>query len=147
MWLAKSAEGDIFTRYHAEAGIAAEHCLAPSIKETRWELIADYYKQLERIANSPIHTLNRAIAVAQWQGPAAGLALLQDFEIPTWLSGSYMWLAVMADLHRQCGNIQVALRYKQLACATAPSEAVKALLRRRLDIDEAQSVSDSTGSP
>jgi RNA polymerase sigma factor (sigma-70 family) len=141
-WLAKSAEGDTFSRYHAEAGIAAEHCLAPSIEETRWDLIVDYYQRLERIADSPIHTLNRAIAVAQWQGPAAGLAVLQGFEIPTWLSGSYMWLAVMADLHRQCGNIQVALRYKRLACATAPSQAVKTLLLRRLDTGETPCMMD-----
>ena len=36
-WLAKSAQGDKFSRYHAEAGIAAEHCLAPSFEETCWE--------------------------------------------------------------------------------------------------------------
>ena len=38
-WLAKGAEGDTFSRYHAEAGIAAEHCLAPSFQETRWDKI------------------------------------------------------------------------------------------------------------
>lgn len=142
MWLAKSAIGDTFSRYHAEAGIAAEHCLAPSIDETNWERIVDYYQQLERIANSPIHRLNRAIALAQWKGAAAGLAALQDFEVPTWLAGSYMWLAVMADLHRQTGNMRVALKYKRLACATAPSQAVRALLQRRLVIDEMQPESD-----
>ncbi len=135
-WLAKSAIGGTFSRYHAEAGIAAEHCLAPSFEETRWEPIVEYYLQLERVTNSPIHRLNRAIAMAQWKGPAAGLAVLQDFEIPTWLAGSYMWLAVMADLHRRCGNTEVALRYKHLASATAPNEAVKALLLRRLQIDD-----------
>src|SRR5258706_9103928 len=38
-WLAKSAQGDTFSRYHAEAGIAAEHCLAPSFRETRWDKV------------------------------------------------------------------------------------------------------------
>ena len=135
MWLAKSAEGDVFSRYHAEAGIAAEHCLAPSIEATNWERIVGFYEQIERVANSPIHRLNRAVAVAQWKGPAAGLAVLQDFEIPTWLAGSYMWLAVMADLHRRCGDMQHALRYRELACATAPSPAVRSLLLRRLQVD------------
>ena len=64
-WLAKSAEGDTFSRYHAEAGIAAEHCLAPSIEATNWERIAGYYEQIERQSKSPIHRLNRAVAVAQ----------------------------------------------------------------------------------
>ena len=38
-WLARSATGDAFSRHHAEAGIAAGHCLAPSFRETRWERI------------------------------------------------------------------------------------------------------------
>lgn len=36
-WLARSAHGSHFSRYHAEAGIVAEHCLAPSLAETRWD--------------------------------------------------------------------------------------------------------------
>ena len=36
-YLARAARGEVFTRYHAEAAIAAEHCLAPTYKETRWE--------------------------------------------------------------------------------------------------------------
>lgn len=134
-WLAKSAEGDTFSRYHAEAGIAAEHCLAPSIEATNWERIAGYYEQIERQSKSPIHRLNRAVAVAQWKGPAAGLAVLQDFEIPTWLAGSYMWHAVLADLHRRCGDKRKALKYTELACTAAPSEAVRSLLLRRLQVD------------
>ena len=49
-WLAKSAQGDCFSRYHAEAGIAAEHCLAPSFQETRWDRVVECYSLLERIA-------------------------------------------------------------------------------------------------
>ena len=40
-WLARAAEGDDFTRYHAEAGVAAEHCLAPSLAETRWDRVVE----------------------------------------------------------------------------------------------------------
>jgi len=42
-WLAKSAQGDGFSRYHAEAEIAAEHCLAPSFQETRWDKVVECY--------------------------------------------------------------------------------------------------------
>src|SRR5437016_5701786 len=59
-WLAKSAQGDNFSRYHAEAGVAAEHCLAPSFQETRWDKVVECYAFLERIAPSAIHKLNRA---------------------------------------------------------------------------------------
>lgn len=133
-WLAKSSQGDNFSRYHAEAGIAAEHCLAPSFQETRWDRVVECYSLLERIAPSAIHKLNRAVAVAEWQGPAEGLAVLNGFEPPTWLTGSYLWAAVLADLHRRCGNAQTASRYRDIAFKSAPTPAVKELLQRRLQI-------------
>lgn len=131
-WLAKSAQGDVFSRYHAEAGILAEHCLAPTFQETRWDRVVECYTLLERIAPSAIHKLNRAVAVAEWQGPAAGLAVLEGFEPPTWLAGSYLWAAVQADLHRRCGNADAAKRYRDVAVKSAPTPAVKELLQRRL---------------
>ena len=133
-WLAKSAQGVGFSRYHAEAGIAAEHCLAPSFQETRWERVVECYSLLERIAPSPIHKLNRAVAVAEWQGPAAGLAVLKGFEPPTWLAGSYLWAAVLADLHRRCGNVHMAKRNQDEALKSAPTLAVRELLQRRFQI-------------
>ena len=136
-WLARSAEGDVFSRYHAEAGIAAEHCLAPSFCETRWDRVVECYSLLERIAPSPIHRLNRAVAVAEWQDPAAGLALLESFDPPDWLAGSYLWAAVLADLHRRCGNADTAARFRDEALKSAPTPAVKDLLQRRLQIDTA----------
>ena len=131
-WLARSAHGDAFSRYHAEAAIAAEHCLAPSFQETRWENVVNYYSLLERIAPSPMHMLNRAVAVAEWKGPAAGLAVFDGFEPPDWLAGSYMWAAVLADLHGRCGNVELANRYQKLAWKTAPTPAVRNLLEHRL---------------
>ena len=113
----------MFSRYHAEAGIAAEHCLAPSFAETRWERIVECYTLLERLAPSALHTLNRAVAVAEWQGPEAGLAIVEGLEPPSWLAGSYMWMAVLADLHRRCGHRDRALRYRTLALGLAPSVA------------------------
>ena len=133
-WLGRCSQGDRFSRYHAEAGIAAEHCLAHSFQETRWDKVAECYALLERIAPSAIHKLNRAVAVAEWQGPAEGLAVLKGFEPPTWLAGSYIWAAVLADLHRRCGNTHTANRYWDVACKSAPTPAVKELLQRRLQI-------------
>lgn len=131
-WLAKSAHGDVFSRYHAEAGIAAEHCLAPSFQETRWDKVVECYELLERTSPSAIHRLNCAVAVAEWKGPAAGLATLEGFEPPSWLVGSWLWAAVLADLHRRCGDIRTASRYRQTALELAPTPAVARVLRRRL---------------
>jgi RNA polymerase sigma factor (sigma-70 family) len=130
-WLARSAVGETFSRYHAEAGIAAEHCFAPSFRETRWKEIADLYVMLERVAPSPLHTMNRAVAVAEWQGAAAALAILDGIVPPTWLEGSYLWGAVLGDLHRRLGHVEAFERHRARALAAAPTHAVRELLERR----------------
>jgi RNA polymerase sigma-70 factor (ECF subfamily) len=131
-WLERSAGGDVFSRFHAEAGIAAEHCFASSYQQTRWNEIADLYAMLERIAPSPLHTLNKAVAVAEWQGPDAGLVVLDGLAPPAWLSGSYLWDAVLGDLHRRAGHSEIARQHRERALGSAPTNAVRELLRRRL---------------
>jgi RNA polymerase sigma factor (sigma-70 family) len=131
-WLARSATGAAFSRYHAEAGIAAEHCLAPTFAETRWERIVECYGLLEQVAPSALHTLNRALALAELRGPGAGLKLLEGLAPPSWLIGSYLWAAVLADLHRRAGNATEARRYRTTALEAAPSAAVREALERRL---------------
>ena len=90
------------------------------------------YAMLEQIAPSPLHTMNRAVAVAEWQGPAAGLAVLQGMVPPPWLAGSYLWEAVSSDLHRRSGNAELAARHRERALALTPTEVLRDLLRRRL---------------
>ena len=131
-WLARSAAGDDFTRFHAEAGIAAEHCFSASFEETRWSEIASLYAMLERMDPSPLHTLNRAVAVAECEGPDAGLALLDGLVPPAWLEGHYLWDAVLADLHHRAGHVGVAQQHREQALAAAPSAALRQVLQRRL---------------
>ena len=132
VWLRRAAQGEEFTRFHAEAGIAAEHCFSRSFAETRWREIGNLYALLERLHPSPVHTLNRAIAIAQVDGPKAGLALLAGLIPPPWLADHYMWAAVHADLHRRAGNAPEADEHRNRALKLAPSNAVRRLLRRRL---------------
>ena len=131
-WLARSATGDTFSRYHAEAAIAAEHGLAPSLADTNWPRVVELYTMLDAVAPSPVHRLNRAVAVAAWRGPEVALAELEAMQPPTWLAGSYQWSAVLADLHARAGRASSAARYRELALASAPTEAIRALLARRL---------------
>jgi RNA polymerase sigma-70 factor (ECF subfamily) len=131
-WLQRSAAGDAFSRFHAEAAIAAEHCLAPSFAETRWSEIAALYATLERIAPSPLHTLNRAIAIAECQDAESALAILDELVPPTWLLGSHLWDAVLADLHRRAGHEELARLHRARAIESAPTDAVRSLLQRRL---------------
>lgn len=129
--LERAASGEVFSRFHAEAGIAAEHCLAPSFAQTRWREVSDLYAMLERIDPSPLHTMNRAVALAEWQGPEAGLALLEGLAPPAWLADAYLWDAVLSDLHRRAGNMESALRHRERALASAPTEVVRDLIRHR----------------
>lgn len=131
-WLERSAEGEVFTKFHAEAFIAAEHCRAPSFAETRWGEIVDLYLMLEKIEPSPLHTLNRSVAVAQLQGPGAGIELLEALVPPAWLTGFYLWDSVLGELHRRAGHVDLARRHLERALELAPAEAERALLRRRL---------------
>ena len=132
-YLHRAARGDVLSRYHLEAAIAAEHCLAPSYGETRWDEIARLYQSLDGVAPSPLNTLNRAIAVAAWQGPDAGLALLGSLVPPPWLLGYYLWDATLGELHRRRGDPDRAVAHLTRALDAAPTLAEKALLRRRLD--------------
>ena len=132
LWLDRSARGERFSRYHAEAGIAAEHCLAPSFAETRWPEIAALYELLERVAPSPLHVLNRAIAVAQYRGPEVALALLAERETPAWLKGYYLRDAVIGELYRQAGDHERAAAHLRRALAATATEAERSLLKKRL---------------
>ncbi|MEE9384009.1 MAG: sigma-70 family RNA polymerase sigma factor [Nannocystaceae bacterium] len=131
-WLAASAQGEAYSRYHAEAGIAAEHCLAPSSEATDWEKIVRAYELLNEVSPSPLHRLNQAVALAQWKGPAAALERLDGFVPPAWLAGSYMWSAVLADLYQRSGDEQRARHHSETALASAPTAAIQTLLERRL---------------
>jgi RNA polymerase sigma factor (sigma-70 family) len=130
--LKKSATGESFTRFHAEAGIAAEHAFAPSFAETRWKEISDLYLMLDRLAPSPLNTLNRAVAIAQLDGPEAGLAVMSAIEPPPWLLGYHLWDAVLGELHRRAGHSGEARRCLERALESAPTDAERELLKRRL---------------
>lgn len=132
LWLAKAGQGSVLRRFHVEAGIAAEHCFAPSFAETNWRAIAASYELLERIDPSVLHTANRAVAIAQVDGPAAGLALLSGLAAPPSVEGHFMWNAVLADLCSRAGDVERAGRHRARALAAAPSDAIRALLERRL---------------
>src|SRR5262249_24577406 len=107
-WLARSAAGDELTRYHVEAGIAWEHCRAPTFADTDWRRIAELYDALERIAPSPLHALGRAVAEAYLYGPEAGLERLAAV-LPKHVPARYPgWHAVIGELHFRLGRHSAA---------------------------------------
>jgi RNA polymerase sigma factor (sigma-70 family) len=95
--LALSSEGDALSEYHIEAAIAFNHALAPSYAATDWKAILDLYDLLlQHFGSSPIVELNRAIALAQVEGPQAGLSAIEN--IDEQLENYYLFHATKGDL-------------------------------------------------
>jgi RNA polymerase sigma factor (sigma-70 family) len=90
--------------YQLQAAIAAVHAEAPSAGETDWPQIVTLYRLLERIAPNPVFALNRAVAVAMAEGPAAGLAQLTLIEDDERLAGNHRVEAVRAHMLELAGQ-------------------------------------------
>lgn len=130
--LMRSTEaGEPLTRYHCEAAVLAEYCAAPTYAATRWDEIVRLYDLVQRIAPSPVNTVNQAIALAEWQGPAAGLARLREMSPPGWLTSWYLWDATLGELSRRAGRFDEAVHYLARSAEGAPTDHERALLEKR----------------
>jgi RNA polymerase sigma-70 factor, ECF subfamily len=116
--------------YLLQAAIAAEHARAAVAADTAWDRIAELYAALEDLTASPVVRLNRAVAVAEVDGPAAGLALLADLDGP--LAGFHLLPATRADLLRRLGRTAEAVAAYEQAIAGAGNAADREFLARRL---------------
>ena len=106
--------------YQLQAAIAAVHDEAPSAEDTDWPQILALYEVLERVAPSPVITLNRAVAVAMVKGPLAGLAVLGTIEGDPQLTRSHRLDAVRAHLLELSGDAATAREaYLRAAGSTA----------------------------
>jgi RNA polymerase sigma-70 factor (ECF subfamily) len=118
--------------YQLQAAIAACHAEAGSSDETDWREIVILYDRLSEIAPTPVVLLNRAVAVAMADGPAAGLALVVELERAEVLAGYYLLPATRADLLRRLGRSSQARTAYRQALALAPTDAERRFLHRRL---------------
>ena len=118
--------------YLLQARIAARHALAPSFEQTDFAGIVALYAELVRVAPSPVVELNRAVAVAMADGPAAGLRLVEQVDRGGALGDYYLLAATRADLLRRLDRRQEALVQYQRALASAPSEAERRYLLGRI---------------
>ena len=118
--------------YRLQAGVAALHAVAPTAAATDWRRILALYDRLMEVAGSPVVALNRAVAVAMVEGPAAGLELMDALAASGDLDGYHLLHAGRADLLRRRGRRpEAATAYRRaLELATNPVE--RAFLTRRL---------------
>ncbi len=114
-------------RYQLLAAINAVHTDAPTASDTDWSQVVALYDQLTRLDPSPIVALNRAVAVAELDGPSVALA--QVDRLP--LDGYHPWHAVRADLLRRLGRSAEAKEAYAAAIAATQNSAERAYLARR----------------
>lgn len=118
--------------YQLQAAIAALHDGASRASDTDWPQIAALYGRLAELAPSPVVELNRAVAVAMADGPAAGLALLESLATHDQLAGYPYFHAARADLLRRLGRADEASAAYRRAIELTSNEVERAFLARRL---------------
>jgi RNA polymerase sigma-70 factor (ECF subfamily) len=118
--------------YTLQAAIAAVHAQAPSAEATDWREIVGLYDALLRLEPSPVVELNRAVAVAMRDGPAAGLALVDALLERGDLRDYRLAHAARADLNRQLGRSAAARAAYERALALTRQEPERRFLEKRL---------------
>ena len=117
---------DRLGEFQAQAAIAALHADAPRAEETDWVQIVGWYDDLLRLTGSPVVALNRAVAIGEADGPAAGLAALATVD-----PGLPRHTAASAYLHEKAGDLPTAARLYADAARSAPNLAERHHLTRQ----------------
>ncbi len=135
-WFRRAQGAERLTRYHAEAWIASEHCRAGNLEATDWDRIVLGYDLLCRLSPSPIHELNRAIAIGRRDGAAAGMTAFEKLDAESLSENYYLWHATRGELARQTGDLSKAKASLQQAWKLAPTNTEKELICRKIDAIE-----------
>ncbi|HEU5001525.1 MAG TPA: sigma-70 family RNA polymerase sigma factor [Actinomycetota bacterium] len=123
--------------YQIQAAINAVHSDAPTMADTDWGQILALYDQLLAVAPTPVAALNRAVALAEVHGPAAGLRAVDGLD----LASFYLFHAVRADLCKRMGRIEEARsEYHQATELTANAQEKAFLARAALALGTKEAV-------
>ena len=117
--------------YALQAAIAACHARARTAEETDWKRIAALYEALARLAPSPVVELNRAVAVAMAEGPAAGLEIVEPLRAEPSLKTYHLLPSVRADLLAKLGRLEEAREEFQRAASLTRNARERELLLER----------------
>ncbi len=127
-----SAAGDELTAYHVEAAIAALHAAAPSAEDTDWDGIVSLYDTLMTIQPTPVVALNRAVALAQRDGPARGLEEIARIGGGKRLAGYPFYLTAIAELELRLGHADKARKGFEEAYKLARNASEQRFLQGRM---------------
>jgi len=118
--------------YRLQAAIASHHALARHPEDTDWPRIASLYGRLAPLSGSPVVELNRAVAIAMADGPAAGLSLVDALATEGVLDSYYLLHSTRADLLRRLGRATEAANAYRTALSLATNPVDRDFLSRRL---------------
>ena len=127
-----SASGNELSEYHVEAAIAWVHTSAQRAEDTNWAEIVSLYDQFMAIRPSPIVALNRAIAVAQSEGPRRGLEEIRAIENGERLDKYPFYHAALGEFELRCGNKTTAGQHLRVALALARNPAERQFFEQRV---------------
>lgn len=130
--LTRAASGDELSPYHIQAGIAACHCAAPEYARTNWRQILALYDQWVARDPSPLVALNRAVALANVDGPEAGKCDVEMIARSKQLDGYYLYHAVLGEFEWRLNQPHRAAEQFQWALERTSVEAEQQFLMRRL---------------
>jgi RNA polymerase sigma-70 factor (ECF subfamily) len=131
-FLDRSAQGTVVSPYHLEAGIALYHCSAKDYAQTDWAGILRLYDALIQIHPSPVYLLNRAIVVAQINGPRAGIQALADAGQDESLRHYHLFDATLGEFYRRAGDFDLARQHLKSAKDKTCSPFDREIIDRRL---------------
>jgi RNA polymerase sigma-70 factor (ECF subfamily) len=130
--LKKALKSRHFGAYTLQAAIAAVHAEAESVAATDWRQIVALYDRLLRIQPSPVVQLNRAVAIAMSDGPAAGLAHIDTILEHGELTNYYLAHSARADMYRRLGRTAEARASYEKALALTQQEPERQFLQERI---------------
>ena len=130
--LTRASEGREATEYHIEAAIAAVHLRAERAEDTDWKTIVTLYDALMELRPSPVVALNRAIAVAQSEGPERGLAEIAGIADRERLAAYPFYPAAVGELELRLCRFDVARESFREALALARNPAERRFLEGRV---------------
>ena len=131
-FLELSAAGSELTQYHLEAAIASIHACARRTEDTDWGAIVLLYDRLMTIRPSPIVALNRAIAIAQDEGPERGLEEISSIADRDRLAAYPFYSAALGELELRRERYEVAGKHFRTALALARNPMERSFLDRRI---------------
>jgi predicted RNA polymerase sigma factor len=126
-----SARGTELTEYHVEAAIAAVHASAARVEDTDWAQIVGLYDTMMRLRPSPVVALNRAIAIAQRDGPVRGLAEILAIDNLERLSSYPFYFAALGELELRSGRREIARQHFLAALRHARNSMERRFLEQR----------------